>query len=315
MPPILTLTLNPALDMATTTPAVVPTEKLRCTPPRIDPGGGGVNVARAMRILGGEALALVAAGGPTGGQLLALLAQEGVLVGPLPAPGDTRISLAVRDQASGEQYRFMLPGPAWSDRDLSAVMPMIESALTPGACCVLSGSQPPGLADNFPADFARLCADRQVRLVVDTAGAPLAALAAAPGPGVEVLRLNLTEAATLAGRSLATATECADFAGTLVARGVARMVVLARGGEGAVLASGGGRWQATAPEVAVISRIGAGDSMVAAFILALSRGAAPEEALRQSVAAAAAAMTSEGTGLFRRAEVKALAPRCRVERL
>lgn len=309
---ILTLTLNPALDLATTAPAVHPDGKLRCAPPRVDPGGGGINVARAIRLLGGEAFALVAAGGPTGAQLLSLLADEGVLTGLLAAPGDTRISLSVADDANGEQYRFMLPGPTWHAHDIKVALSMTKGALGAGAYCVLSGSQPPGLTDDFPADFARTCAKRRARLVVDTGGAPLAAFAAQPGPGAEVLRMNHEEAEALAGRTFATAADSADFAHQLVARGVARMVVLAHGGEGSVLATSEGGWQAFTPEIEVKSRVGAGDSFVAAFTLALARDTTPGEALRQGVAAAGAAVMTEGTALCRRADVEALLPRCRL---
>jgi 6-phosphofructokinase 2 len=67
---ILTVTLNPALDLETRTAALVPGHKLRCAPPRVDPGGGGINVARAIHVLGGEARAAVAVGGPVGAGLV-----------------------------------------------------------------------------------------------------------------------------------------------------------------------------------------------------------------------------------------------------
>jgi 6-phosphofructokinase 2 len=312
MIPILTLTLNPALDLATSADAVRPDTKLRCTPPRVDPGGGGINVARAVRLLGGDAFALVAAGGPTGAQLQALLAAEGVLTGLLAAPGDTRISLSVADRATGQQYRFMLPGPEWHEQDVAIALSMLKSALTPGGYCVLSGSQPPGLADGFPADFARTCAERGARLVVDTGGRPLAAFVAEPGPGAEVVRMNHEEAEELAGRIFATPAESADFAASLVSRGVARIVVLARGGEGSVLVTEGLRVHCAAPRVKVRSKVGAGDSFVAGLTLALSRGAGPEEALRQGVAAASSAVMTEGTALCRREDVEALLPNCRL---
>jgi 6-phosphofructokinase 2 len=312
MIPILTLTLNPALDLATSAEAVRPDTKLRCGPPRVDPGGGGINVARAIRLLGGDAFALVAAGGPTGAQLQALLAAEGVLTGLLASPGDTRISLSVADRASGAQYRFMLPGPEWTERDVAIALSMLKSALTPGGHCVLSGSQPPGLADGFPADFAATCTERGAKLVVDTGGRPLAALVAAPGPGAEVLRMNHEEAEELAGRLFATPSDSADFAASLVAQGVARMVVLARGAEGSVLVTEGVRVQCAAPRVKVKSKVGAGDSFVAGLTLALARGLAPAEALRHGVAAASSAVMTEGTALCRKEDVERLLPLCRL---
>ncbi len=312
MTPILTITLNPALDLATETDVVRPGSKLRCSEPSVDPGGGGINVARAVLRLGGEAFALVAAGGATGSQLLSLLAQEGVRTGLLAAPGDTRISLSVADRSTGEQFRFMLPGPPWTDRDVRTATTMLDGALTEGGYCVLSGSQPPGLADDFPSTFAAICARRGARLVVDTGGAPLAALAAAPGPGVEVVRMNHEEAEALAGRIFATPAESADFAASLVRGGVARVVVLARGAEGSVLVTGDTRVLCTAPRVKVHSKVGAGDSFVAGLTLALARGEQPAEALRHGVAAASAAVMTEGTRLCRKEDFDALLPLCRL---
>ncbi len=310
MIPILTLTLNPALDLATSSAEVRPDTKLRCTAPRVDPGGGGINVARAVRLLGGDAFALVAAGGPTGAQLQALLAAEGVLTGLLAAPGDTRISLSVADETTGLQYRFMLPGPSWTDQDIAIALAMTKGALTPGGYCVLSGSQPPGLHDDFPADFAAACADKRAKLVVDTAGGPLTAFAAEPGPGAEVIRMNHEEAEALAGRVFHTAAESAEFAAGLVERGVARIVVLARGAEGSVLVTEGIRVRCTAPRVEVKSKVGAGDSFVAGLTLALARDLPPAEALRHGVASASAAVMSEGTALCAREDTEALLPAC-----
>lgn len=308
--PILTVTLNPALDLATSAPQVVPGVKLRCAAPMTDPGGGGINVARAVRLLGGEAFALVAAGGPTGAQLLAMLAQEGVRTGLLAAPGDTRISLSVLDEATGAQFRFMLPGPEWRSSDIATALRMLEGALTPGGFAVLSGSQPPGVEDGFPAEIAAVCARRQARLILDTGGAPLAAFAAAPGPGADVLRMNDDEAETLAGYALADRAASAAFAAALVTRGVARAVILARGAEGSVLVTGTGAFAAAAPQVPVRSRVGAGDSFVAALTLQLAQGHPLTEAFRHGVAAAAAAVMSEGTKLCRAEDVARLLPLC-----
>lgn len=313
MTPILTLTLNPALDLATSTPAVVPDVKLRCGPPTTDPGGGGINVARAIRILGGETFALVAAGGPTGAQLLALLAREGVRTGLLASPGDTRISLSVRDDAQNMQYRFMLPGPSWGPNDAQIALAMLEGALFDGGFCVLSGSQPPGLSDDFPGEIAAACVRRTARLVIDMSGEPLTAFADRPGPGAEVLRMNDSEAEALAGHALPDRAATARFAAELVTRGIARAVILARGAEGSVLVGGTGAWACAAPQVPVRSKVGAGDSFVGGFTLALARGLSLPEALRHGVAAAASAVTSEGTKLCTREEAERLLPECIVE--
>ena len=111
MPSIVTLTMNPALDIATTTERVVPTEKLRCGKPRYDPGGGGINVARGVHMLGGDVLAVFPVGGMSGEMLCRLLDGEHVPHAVVPIAGITRESLAVVERQSGKQYRFLLPGP------------------------------------------------------------------------------------------------------------------------------------------------------------------------------------------------------------
>ena len=309
--PVLTLTLNPALDMATDVPRLVPDEKLRCSDPRLDPGGGGLNVSRAIHALGEESLALVALGGLTGDRLAELIRREGVMFLGITGPGETRQSLTVNEAASGRQYRFMLPGPQWGQDDQDRVFTLLRAAGKPGGFSVISGSQPPGVPVNFPALLAAAMAG--MRVVMDTSGAALTEAVTHPIPGLEVLRMDGEEAEALAGRSLATRTDTADFAQSLVTRGVARKVIVARGADGSVLASADRRIFAKAPKVQVKSKVGAGDSFVGGYILALARGGTEDRALAQGVAAAAAAVMSEATELCRREDVERLLPEAVVE--
>lgn len=304
--PILTLTLNPALDMATGVRQLTPGEKLRCDEPQLDPGGGGLNVSRAVRALGGESLALVALGGLTGDRLAGLIRAEGLAFLAIHGPGETRLSLSVREEATGRQYRFMLPGPVWQAEDRARVFPLLRATARPGGYSVISGSQPPGVPVDFPAELAASMPDSQV--VLDTSGPALLQAVAQPIPGLQVLRMDGAEAEGLAGRPLQNRAETADFAQGLVRQGVAQMVVVARGAEGNLLADAGQRLFATAPPVEVVSTVGAGDSFVAAFVLALARGQTRAEALRQGSAAAAAAVMTDATQLCRREDAERLLP-------
>lgn len=315
---ILTVTLNPALDLATGADAVEPGPKLRCDAPLADPGGGGINVARAVLRLDGTARALVALGGGTGTSIARLLADEGVALVPFDAPGETRQSLAVTDRATGAQYRFVLPGPDWSPATAAAALAAIVDAARPGGFVVLSGSQPPGVAAGFPGELAAaLAAAGDARLVVDTSGAALRALAGGdrPGPAPEVLRMDGAEAEDLAGRALPGRADTARLAAGLVAAGAARRVIVARGADGSVMADPAGAWHCGGAEVNVVSAIGAGDSFTGAFALSLARGDTPGEALQWGVAAASAAVTTEATRLFDAALVGDLRPRCALSRL
>lgn len=311
--PVLTLTLNPALDMAADVPQMVPDEKLRCTEPRLDPGGGGINVARAIRALGGEALALVALGGLTGDRLAELLRREGVTFLGIAGPGETRQSLTVTEATTGRQYRFMLPGPHWAEADQGRVFQLLRAAGKPGGFAVISGSQPPGVPTDFPALLA--AALTGMRVILDTSGAPLMQAVTQPITGLEVLRMDGEEAEALAGQPLAARADTAEFAQSLVRRGVARQVIVARGADGSVLADARRRLHAVPPRVTVVSKVGAGDSFVAGFVLALARGQTAETALAQGVSAAAAAVMTEATALCRPEDVHRLMAGCEVREL
>ncbi len=171
---------------------------------------------------------------------------------------------------------------------------------------MISGSQPPGMPVDFPAQLAAAMPDS--RVVLDISGAPLAEAVARPVPGLEVLRMDSEEAEGLTGHPLATRAETADFAQGLVRAGVARKVVVARGADGNVLATADRRIFAAAPRVQVRSAVGAGDSFVAGLVLALARGRPEEEALALAGAAAAAAVTTDATQLCRPEDVMRLLP-------
>jgi 6-phosphofructokinase 2 len=305
MSAVLTVTLNPALDLSTATDEVRPGPKLRCDMPRVEPGGGGVNVSRAIRALGGDSTALVALGGATGAQMAALLEGEGLRTERLDAPGDTRQSLAVTDRGTGEQYRFVMPGPVWDDDDLDRAIDLASSLASPGGWVALSGSLPQGLPADVAARLSKPLAERGAQLLADTSGAPLRALVSAPAQ-LAALRVDHAEAEDIAGRPLTDIAETARFAADLVARGVARAVLLARGAEGNILATAEGTWIASCPKRPVVSAVGAGDSFVAGLLLALSRGTTLPEALRHGAAAASAAVITPGTELCRHSDYLAI---------
>lgn len=304
--PILTITLNPALDLATHVARVHPGEKLRCAAPLVNPGGGGLNVSRALSQMGAASRALVALGGATGAALAGLLQDEGISFDTLPSPGETRQSLVVTEDASGQQYRFMLPGPVWQPSDLTQALATVALHNQPGGIVVMSGSLPPGLADDVPAQLA--AALPGMALVLDTSGATLTRAVANPIPGLAVLRMDSDEAEALAGHPLPTAADTADFATALVTQGAAETVIIARGAEGNVLARAGTRLIARPPAVRVVSAVGAGDSFVAGLVLTMARGEGWPAALALGTAAAAAAVLTPATDLCKGEDVTRLLP-------
>jgi 6-phosphofructokinase 2 len=315
MRPILTVTLNPALDLDTSTPEVVPGPKLRCAQPRIDPGGGGVNVSRAIRILGGDSRCAVAVGGAIGALLVELLRAEGIDPVGIPVVGLTRQSLAVRSEATGEHYRFVLPGPMWDAAEAEAAFARIEALATPGTLLVASGSLPPGLAPDTWLRLDDRTAAHGAETILDTSGPALAATLVPRARPLFLLRVDRREAMELAGDSLQGISALAVFARTLVERGIARIVCLASGAEGSVMATADDLFLCCPPKVEVLSAIGAGDSFVAALTLALARGAPLREACRTGTAAAAAAVMTPATELCDRATTERLLQDCTVESL
>ena len=299
MPTIATLTLNPALDIATSVASVAPEIKLRCATARFHPGGGGVNVARAIHFLGGEALAVYASGGHTGAKLSQLLADEGVERRTIPIAGTTRESFTCYEDSTGLQYRFTLPGPALSEDDWRACVDACLD-LQPDIL-VVSGSLPGGVPDDFHAQLASRANAQNTRLIIDSAGHAITS-----ARGVYLLKPNLRELGHLAGGDLTDETQIVNAAQSLVAAGVCEAAVVSMGAAGALLATGEGAMRLRAPVVPIRSKVGAGDSMVAGIALALSRGLDLPDAARFGVAAGSAAVMTPGTQLCRREDAERL---------
>lgn len=311
----MTITLNPAVDLATSVEEVVAGPKLYCKSPRVDPGGGGVNVARAICKLDGRAKALVALGGASGERLHRLLSEEGVPVHPVPVSGETRESFAVTDERTGAQYRFSLPGQTLTAQDSDRLIAEIAAHSSPGGYVVLSGGVAPGLGDAYPERILEALSPHTDKVIIDTSKDALARLIAHPSTGAHVLRLNQREAEKVGGRALKTVKDSVAFAKELIYRGVARIIVTGRQAEGSILVTADACYMCRAPQVPVISKIGAGDAFVGALTLSMSNGDRPDLALQWGVAAAAATMATEGTGLCEISVVKTLLPRCMVEPL
>jgi 6-phosphofructokinase 2 len=303
MQPVVTMTMNPALDTSTSVSTVAAEHKLRCAPPRQDPGGGGVNVARAIGQLGGDALALYTAGGANGQLLQQLLDQREVRHQPLLIAGATRQSFTVLEQSSTLQYRFSLPGPTLAPDEWQAALAALEALDPVPGYLVASGSLPPGVPEDFYAHVAERGRARGIKVIIDTSGAPLCAAAEA---GVFLLKPNLRELGMLAGRELASDADQEAVARELIGSGKSVVVVVSLGAAGALLVTADTCRRLRSPTVPIISKVGAGDSTVAGITLALARGQPLVEAARFGVACGAAAVMTPGTELCRRADAERL---------
>jgi 6-phosphofructokinase 2 len=152
MKPVVTLTMNPALDLNTSVEQVVSGHKMRCGPGRLDPGGGGVNVARVVRRLGGEALVVYTVGGPTGELYEKLLEAEGAACRPVPIAGNTRQDFTADETGTGKQYRFVLQGPELSEPEWRSCLDALAKQIVPDAYVVASGSLEPRCLDRRDVD-------------------------------------------------------------------------------------------------------------------------------------------------------------------
>jgi len=300
---VLTLTLNPAVDVATSIDKVIDTRKLRCSAAQRDPGGGGINVARVMQRLGGNCHALYLAGGATGLMLQELLDAEHVEASCIDIAGETRENFSVQETSTGREYRFVLPGPVVTEREWQGCVARINALEVPPRYLVLSGSIPPGVPLDIYARLARSAAARGTRIVLDTSGP---ALAAALDASVWLVKPSLNELRELTRRPLATEPEWRAAAHEIVREGRAAIVALTLGEQGALLVTAGQTLRARGLPVHVSSSVGAGDSFIAGMICKLDRDAGFDEAFRYGMAAASATLLVSGTARCKREDVERL---------
>lgn len=288
---ILTLTMNPAIDICTRVDSVRPVDKMRCGTPRFDPGGGGINVARTVLALGARATAVFPAGGYPGRRLEQLVLAAGVPMRPVPVAGPTRESMSITDETTGEQFRFVLPGPELCDAEQQALLGAVDQAAESARVVVASGSLPPGVPGDFYQTLADRMAVRGVPLVLDTSGVALRHIRR----GVFLLKPSLRELDELLGRRLTGRSEQVAGARELIGNRVARIVVVSLGAQGALAVTADAAEFFAAVPVPVRSGIGAGDAMVGGIAVGMVRGMSLGDAVRQGIAAATAALGAPGS--------------------
>lgn len=301
MKPIITLTLNPTIDGSASADVIAPVRKIRTTDERYHPGGGGINVARVVQELGGDALALYLAGGATGAILDDLLMTAKVRCQRIPIAGYTRIAHTVFERTSALEYRFVPEGPEVSEAEWDACLR--ELAHLDFDYVVASGSLPRGLPETAYVSVVEIAAAKGARIVLDTSGA---ALKATLGKGVYLIKPNRRELEELVGRPLPATTNQIAAARALIADNAAELIAITLGHEGALIVSHSEAWHTLAPPVTANSAVGAGDSFVGAVTLALAQGRSLDGVLAYGVAAGTAAVLSPGAELSLAADVEQL---------
>jgi 6-phosphofructokinase 2 len=299
---IITITLNPAIDKSTSVFEMLPEKKLICTNPKFDAGGGGINVARAIKHLGGEAIALYFSGGYTGNFLNDLLNNEKINCKFIPCKNAIRENLIVFDEKMNLQYRFGMPGPKIEESEWQLLFNTLNE-FSEVEFIVVSGSVPPGFPLNTFNIIAQIAKEKKAKLIIDTSGD---ALKKWIDEGVYLIKANLNELCSLSGMKNIIHEDIPLICKSIIEKGKCELMVISLGAKGAWLISNAQNIFISAPEVNVISTVGAGDSMLAGIIWSLYNKKDLTESLKYGVACGSAATMNAGTSLCNKEDVKYL---------
>lgn len=300
---IITLTVNPAIDKSTTVSGIKPNSKLRCALPIYEAGGGGINVSRAIKELGGNSFCMYMAGGPTGSQLRDLLVDLDVVQQVIPISGWVRENLSVTDTANKQQFRFGMPGPQVNEYEWNNTLRQVESVLSEGDFLVASGSLCPGMPVDFFAQVSKIARKEKAKFILDSSGEALLKGAQA---GVYLLKPNLGELAALCGKKSISFLDIESVAKDFLKNNPCEVMVISLGSQGAIMITNDSVEYIAAPIVYQKSTIGAGDSMVAGMVYAIAQGKSLNEMAKFGVACGTAATMTDGTQLCKRKDAEQL---------
>ncbi len=302
---VVTLTINPAVDKSTTVDRIKAESKLRCDTPVYEPGGGGINVSRAMKKLGYDSLATYFAGGSAGTMLEELIGNEGVKQQIFPlSTTKTRENFIVVNTTTNEQYRFGMPGPELTTDDLETVVEFTKN-LNPAETeyFVISGSVPSSVPTDFYAKLIKIAKTKGIKVICDTSGE---ILTKSLEEGVFLIKPNIKELYQLAGRELRYGNEIITIAQELIKEGKCEIIVVSLGEKGAMLISKDDSYHAIPPATKKLSTVGAGDSMVAGLLIGLIEKESLGDVIKKGVAAGTSATMNTGTGLCKPEDYNAL---------
>ncbi|MFW5988588.1 MAG: 1-phosphofructokinase family hexose kinase [bacterium] len=303
MEKILTFTLNPAIDKSANVDNVRAETKLYCDTVRFEPGGGGINVSRAVKKLGGSSLLAYISGGFTGRKLEKLLEQEELNLKPIEIEDSIRENFIVFDRTSKQQYRFGMPGPKITDTEYQKIFDTFRNIEEFPEYFVISGSIPAETDNSIYAELASLAKKRGAKVIVDVSGP---ALKEVMEEGVFLIKPNLGEFEQLVGKKLYDEEEIKKYALKFVSSSCCEVVVISIGAGGALLVYQNKAQFMRPPTVPIKSKVGAGDSMVAGMVLSLSQGDSIKNAFIYGIAAGSAAVMTPGTELCHKTDTDRL---------
>jgi len=285
---IVTVTPNPSLDRTLELDRLVRGAVNRASGGRVDAGGKGVNVSRALAGHGVKTTAVAPMGGPDGVRLAQLLAGRGIEVRPVPVTGGVRTNITVAEP-DGTTTKLNEPGPHLTPAEVDSLRAAVLEAAVPGSWVVCCGSLPGGVDTTFFAELVAPLHARGARVAVDTSGAALRAVLAGRGTAApDLIKPNHEELAEAVGRDLPTLGDVVAAAQELRTRGI-RTVLASLGGDGAVLVDADGATHAEARVDHPRSTVGAGDALLAGFLSRYAEPAGPAPAAGSAVLDAAPA--------------------------
>lgn len=298
---IVTLTINPAVDIVWEVDDMVPIRKLRSSTGAVFPGGGGINVSRVISVLGGESTAIITRGGLTGALLTELLDELGLSRRVVRITGHTRLSATVYERSSGQEYRVTPPGPELQESEWQTFLDLLERQ--EAQYIVATGSIARGVPNDFYARVAQLAKQQNAKLILDTSGR---ALFEALKEGVYAVKPNQRELENLTGRKASSEAQQEELARQLVDEGRAEIVALTLGEDGALMVWKDGSKRLCSLPVNVKSAVGAGDSFVGGLTYGLAQGRSMEDAFALGMATGTASVLTTGTELCHLDDVERL---------
>ncbi|HTS43612.1 MAG TPA: 1-phosphofructokinase family hexose kinase [Puia sp.] len=296
MATVVTLTFNPSVDKSISVSRFEPEKKMYCAAPHLDPGGGGINVARCIKRLDGDVIAIYPAGGYHGQLLNDLMKREQVQVMPITARNDTRENWIIFENSNHNQYHFVMPGPVLNESEWQQCLYKLES-IDKMEFIVVSGSMPPDFPKDIFEKIGKIARHKKAKLIVDTSDE---ALELALRHGVYMIKPNLNELAYLIkGFDLGSRTVAAA-AKEIIDKKFAEIVVVSMGAGGAILVDANTTTEIKAPSVRKMGTVGAGDSMTAGIVQSLVNRKNIKDAVMYGVACGSATTMNPGTELFHR---------------
>lgn len=298
---IVTVTLNPCIDKSTNAEKLQPESKLRCTELINEPGGGGINVSKALKKLHTVSTALFPAGGHNGNMLCTLLNKEGIAYHAIDTDVETRENWVVLENSTNNQFRFTFPGRNIEQQTIITLVDQVKK-FSP-SFVIASGSLPAGLPDYFYGLIVKTSKSVGAKCIVDTSGPALQAL---KGKGAYLIKPNIGELCKMLRINWLTKDEVPDAAQQAIQDGFAELIAVSMGAEGAWLVSAADKYFAPAPRVDKKSTVGAGDSMVAGITYMLQQNQPMATVIKFGVACGSAATMNEGTQLFKKEDAERL---------